>query len=184
MGDLADEDVLVRRDRPRADGGADLDHRVLHRDRIRAGARRRRRVADGPRHERHRGPRGVDEVDRAAGARGVRCHLGRLSQIAESVRHRDRGDRHAVDDGHDRGARRLRPDHRQRRRHRRNGRPAEGRAQDHRRARCGRQHHQGRHQGLCDRLGRSRRAGAVRGLHPQPRSGRQARQSSRSPIRP
>ena len=57
-------------------GGADLDHRVLHRDRIRAGALRRRRVADRPRHERHRRPRRVDEVDRAAGARGLRRDLG------------------------------------------------------------------------------------------------------------
>ncbi len=58
----------------------------------------------------------------------------------------------------------------QRRRHRGDGGPAEGRAQDHRRARCGRQHDQGRDQGLRDRLRRSRRAGAVRRLHPQPRS--------------
>jgi K(+)-stimulated pyrophosphate-energized sodium pump len=39
---------------------------------------------------------------------------------------------------------------------------------NHRRARRGRQHHQGRHQGLCHRFGRSRRAGAVRGLHSGP----------------
>ena len=33
-------------------------------------------------------------------------------------------------------------------------------------ARCGRQHHQGGNQGLCHRLGRTRRAGAVRRLYP------------------
>ncbi len=53
-------------------------------------------------------------------------------------------------------------------------RPAEGRAQDHRRARRGRQHDQGGDQGLRDRLGRPRRAGAVRRLHAQPRDRRQA----------
>ena len=66
--------------------------------------------------------------------------------------------------GFDRGARRLRSGHRQCRRHRRDGGPAEGGAQVDRRARRGRQHHQGGDQGLCHRLGRPRRAGAVRGL--------------------
>ena len=66
---------------------------------------------------------------------------------------------------HRRGARRLRPDHRQRRRHRRDGRPAGERARHHRPARRGRQHHQGGDQGLRHRLGRPRRAGAVRRLH-------------------
>src|SRR5450759_1510636 len=44
------------------------------------------------------------------------------------------------------------------------GGTAEGSPQSHRRARRGRQHHQGSDKGLCDRLGRPRRAGAVRGL--------------------
>ena len=61
-------------------------------------------------------------------------------------------------------ARRLRSGHRQCRRHRRNGRPAERGAQVDRRARCGRQYHQGGDQRLCHRLGRPRRPGAVRGL--------------------
>ena len=43
------------------------------------------------------------------------------------------------------------------------------------RARRGRQHDQGRDQGLRDRLGRPRRARAVRRLHPQPRDRGQAR---------
>ena len=71
--------VLVRGHRPRAHRGADLDHRVLHGDRVRAGARRRRRFADRSRHERDRGSRRVDALDRVAGARGLRRDLGRLS---------------------------------------------------------------------------------------------------------
>ena len=102
--------------------------------------------------------------------------------LAGPVRHRDRGDRDAVDDRHDRRARRLRPDHRQRRRHRRDERPAEGSAQDHGRARRGRQHDQGRDEGLCDRLGRARGARAVRRLHAQPGNRGQAR--ALQPLRP
>ena len=102
-----------------------------------------------------------------AGARDLRRDLGRLL-ARRPLRHRDRRDGHAVDDRRDRGARRLRPDHRQRWRHRRDVRPAEGSSQGHGRARRGRQHDQGRHQGLRDRFRRSRRAGAVRGLHEQP----------------
>jgi K(+)-stimulated pyrophosphate-energized sodium pump len=83
------------------------------------------------------------------------------------VRHRHCRHRHAVHDRHDRGARRLRPHHRQRRRHRRNGRPRQESARCHRPAGCGGQHHQGRHQGLRHRLRRPRRPGAVRRLHPQ-----------------
>ena len=64
----------------------------------------------------------------------------------------------------DRGAGRLRADHRQRRRHRRDGGPAGGGPQRHRPARRGRQHHQGGDEGLRDRLGRARGAGAVRRL--------------------
>ena len=110
----------------------------------------------------------VDEVDGVAGARDLRRDLGRVLAL-RPLRHRDRSDGDAVDDGHDRGARRLRPDHRQRRRHRRNGGPAEGSAQGHRCARRRRQHDQGRHQGLRDRFRRPRRAGAVCRLHQQPR---------------
>ncbi len=81
------------------------------------------------------------------------------------VRHGHRGHDHARPRRHDRGARRLRSGHRQCRRHCRNGRPAEGSAPVHRRARRGRQHHQGGDQGLRHRLGRPRRAGAVCRLH-------------------
>ena len=86
------------------------------------------------------------------------------------LRHGDRGDDDARPRRHDRRARRLRPGHRQRRRHRRNGGPAEGSAPVHRRARRGRQHHQGGHQGLRDRFGGPRRAGAVRRLFQRPRA--------------
>ena len=158
------------------------DHRVLHRHRVQPGAPRRRGLADRPRHQHHRRPRRLDEVDGAAGARGLRRDLGRLP-ARRPLRHRDRRDRHAVDDGHDRGARRLRPDHRQRRRHRRDGGPAEGSAQHHRPARRGRQHHQGGHQGLRHRLRRPRRAGAVRRLHAQPREP-PASSEDFEPVRP
>jgi K(+)-stimulated pyrophosphate-energized sodium pump len=90
------------------------------------------------------------------------------------VRHRDRRHFDAVADRHDRRARRLRSDHRQRRRHRRDGRPRQEGPQHHRSARRGRQHDQGRHQGLRDRLGRPRRARAVRRLHAQARGDGQA----------
>ena len=103
------------------------------------------------------------EVDGAAGARHHRRHSRHLWD-RRPVRHRHRGDHHAGAGGHGGGARRLRPGHRQCRRHRRNGGAAEGGAQVDRRARCGRQHHQGGDQGLCHRLRRARRAGAVRGL--------------------
>ncbi len=49
------------------------------------------------------------------------------------------------------------------------GLPDEVRSQ-HRRARCGGQHHQGRHQGLCHRFGGPRRPGAVRRLYPGPQT--------------
>ncbi len=149
-------------------------NRVLHRHRIRARAARCRCIADRPRDEHHRRPRRVDEVDCAAGARGVRCHLG-IVHARRLVRHCDRRNRHALDDRHDRRARRVRSDHRQRRRHRRDVGPAEGDPQHHRPARCSGQHDEGSDERLCNRFGRSRRARAVRRLHTQPASGRQTR---------
>ncbi len=85
------------------------------------------------------------------------------------LRHRHRGDVDAVAHRHDRGARRVRPDHRQRGRHRRDGGSAEGSAQHHRSARRRGQHDEGGDEGLRDRLGGARGARAVRGLHAQPR---------------
>ena len=117
------------------------------------------------------------EFDGAAGARHHRRHHLDL-HAGRPLRHRHRGHHHAGARRRRRGARRLRPGHRQRRRHRRDGRPAGRGALDHRRARRGRQHHQGGDQGLRHRLGRPRRAGAVRRLHRGPAP------TSRRPRRP
>jgi hypothetical protein len=78
----------------------------------------------------------------------------RLLPARRPDRHRLRGDRDAGAGRHGRGARRLRPGHRQCRRHRRDGGHGGRGPHPHRRARRGRQHHQGGDQGLCDRLGR------------------------------
>ena len=82
-------------------------------------------------------------------------------QRRRHLRDRGRDDGHAHDhrlhpgDGH------LRPDHRQRRRHRRVQPGRGGRPRDHRPARRRRQHDQGPDQGLRDRLGVARRVPAV-----------------------
>ncbi len=132
------------------------------------------------------------EIDGAADGRHRRGHHRRL-HARGPLRHRDRGHGDARRRRHDRRARRLRSGHRQCRRHRRDGGPAEGGPQVDGRARRGRQHDEGGHQGLRDRLGRPRRAGAVRGLHVRPQllhpergavpvfPGRRAR-TSRSPT--
>ncbi len=86
-----------------------------------------------------------------------RCHAGHL-------RHRRRGDGAALAHRLDRRPRRVRPDHRQRGRNRRDGRPPRGGTQRHRPAGRGRQHHQGGDQGVRDRLGRAGGARAVRRL--------------------
>ena len=99
------------------------------------------------------------------------------------LRDRRRGDGAAVADRPDRRARRVRPDHRQRRRDRRDGRPARGGPQRHRPARRGRQHHQGGHQGVRDRLGRARRAGAVQRVRARARPTRASIRTSRSATR-
>ena len=133
------------------------------------GAVDRRGLGHRPRHQRHPGPGDLAGIDGAAGAGDHRRHHRHL-HAGRPVRHRHRGHHDAGAGRHGGGARRLRPGHRQCRRHRRNGRPAEGSAQDDRRARRGRQHHQGGDQGLRHRLGRPRRAGAVRRLYPGPAS--------------
>ena len=161
------EPVLLRAHRPGAHRRDRVDHRVLHRHAVQAGAPCRAGLDHRPRHQHHRGPGRVDEVDRAAGHRGVRRDLARVP-FRWPVRHRDRRDLDAVDGGHDRRARRLRPDHRQRRRHRRDGRAPAGSARGDRSARRGGQHDQGGDEGLRDRFGRARRARAVRRLHAQP----------------
>ena len=172
----------VRADRPGHHRGAVRHHGLLHVHALLA------REVDGggvrhrPRDEHHPGPRPGPPGDRAARPR----HRARHLHLQRAGRHlRDRRGRHgaALAHGPHRRARRLRPHHRQRGRHRRDGRDARIRARRHRPARRGRQHHQGRDQGLRDRLRRARRARAVRGV--QDRAGgraRAARSSSRSTI--
>ncbi len=168
--------------RPRAHGGHGRDHRVLHGDRVQARAARRAGLDHRTRDQHHRGPRRVDEVHGVAGHRGVRVDHGFVLS-RRALRHRHRGHLDAVDDRHHRGARRLRPDHRQRRRHRRDERSAGLGARDHRSARRRRQHHQGGHEGLCDRLRGSGGARALRRLHPRARDGAHQRDASISPTR-
>ena len=98
--------------------------------------------------------------------------LGILGLLEARGRRHDRHLRHrrgrhgpALADRPDRRARRVRPDHRQRRRHRRDGGPAGGGPQRHRPARRGRQHDEGGHEGLRDRLGGPRGGRALRRLH-------------------
>ena len=140
------------------------DHRLLHVDALPAGAHHRPRLADGARDQHHPGARTGLPVDRRAGDPAGARHPGR-ERAGRDLRHRRGRDGAALADRPDRGSRRVRPDHRQRRRHRRDGRPAGGGPQRDRPARRGRQHHQGGDQGLRDRLGRARGARAVRGLH-------------------
>ena len=83
------------------------------------------------------------------------------------LRDRGRDDGHADDDRLHPGNGHLRPDHRQRRRHRRVQPDRGRRARDHRPPRCGREHDQGPDQGLRDRLGVARRVPAVQRLHRQ-----------------
>ena len=98
------------------------------------------------------------------------------------LRHRRRDHGHAHDHGLHPGHGHLRPDHRQRRRHRRVLAGRGRRPRDHRQARRRGQHHQGAHQGLRDRLRLPGRVPALLGLHrqgqPDPRQpdrGRRAR---------
>ncbi len=83
------------------------------------------RVADRARDEHHLGPRRRDAGDRAPGGRHRRRRRRRvLRRRREPVRHRRRRHGAALHGGAHRRARRLRPGDRQRRRHRRDGRPA------------------------------------------------------------
>ncbi len=169
--------------RPRRHRPADVDHRLLHRRQPPPGAEHRQVLHHRPRHQRHPGPGRLDGVDRPAGARDLRRHPDLLSR-GRPVRDRHRRHHHAGA-GRARGQpRRLRPGHRQCRRHRRDGGSAAGGPRAHRRAGRGRQHHQGGHQGLRDRLGGPGGPGAVRllcrgpeALLPEP--GRQVQ-----PVRP
>ena len=158
------------------------DHRVLHGHPLGSGEEDRQGLADRPRDEHHRGPRGRDAGHRAARGRDRGRDPDR-EPLRRALRHRRRRDGAALDDRPDRRARRVRPGHRQRGRHRRDGRPARVGARGHRSARRGRQHDQGRDQGLRDRLGRARGARPVRLVHERPARQRSERRCSRSTTR-
>ena len=138
-----------------------LDHPVLHRVQVPPGAVDRRGQPHGPGHQHHRRPRGGHGVHRPAGDRDLDRAHGRLQARPAGaagrpgrgpLRHGGRHDGHAralrvhPGDGH------LRPDHRQRRRHHRDVRPARGDPQQDRPPGRRGQHHQGAHQGLRHRL--------------------------------
>ena len=107
------------------------------------------------------GPRQVDGGHGGPRARDRHRHPRRL-QARRHHGHRPGGRRDALAGRHDRRARRVRADHRQRGRHRRDGGHARVGARHHRPARRRRQHDEGRHEGLRDRLGRPRRPRALR----------------------
>ena len=152
---------------------AGRDHRVLHRLALGAREEDRRGLPDRARDEHHRGPRLRHAGNGPPGARHRRRHHRLVLRSRRvDLRDRRRRDGAALDDGPDRGARRLRPRHRQRRRDRRDGGHARVGARCHRSARRGRQHDEGRHQGLRDRLGRPRRADPVRRVRARPRGRR------------
>ena len=160
--------VLVHADRPRPSPGCGLDHRILYRHQLSPGRSIAKASRDRPRHQRHPGPGDQPRIDRAADAGDRRRGHRRLSAR--------RPDRHRL---------RARPrcwrwpawSWRSTPMARSPTMPAASpkwRACDddvrdtHRRARRGRQHHQGGDQGLCHRFGRARRARAVRRLHDRP----------------
>ena len=158
----------LRADRHRRHGAAVRDHRLLHLDALLAGQEDRQSVDHGPRDEHHPGlrlgPAGDRPAGARAGARHPRCVEARRRRHGGHLRRRRRGDGPALAHGPDRRARRVRSDHRQRRRDRGDGRSARGGPQRDRPAGRGRQHDQGRHEGLRDRLGGARGRRAVRGL--------------------
>ena len=95
-----------------------------------------------------------------------RHRRGLLRRRPEHLRHRRRRDGAALDGRAHRRTRRVRPGDGQRGRHRRDGRSARRRARRHRPARRGRQHDEGGHEGLRDRLCRAGGADPVRQLPP------------------
>ena len=105
---------------------------LLHRQGVPAGAGHRQGQPDRPRHQRHRRPgdehgghRGSGRRDRRVDPRRLRPRRRLLRQPRRRpLRDRALGRVDALDDRHRRRDRLLRPDHRQRRRHRRDGRAA------------------------------------------------------------
>ncbi len=82
-----DDDAPVGRgpDRAGADRGDGRHHRVLHRDGIQTRAACRGSVDDGSRHQHHRRPRRIDEVDRVAGAFRCASRFSRHSGLRASM---------------------------------------------------------------------------------------------------
>ena len=161
---LGPRPLPLRVDRAGGDRPHDLGHRILHVDRVRAGARYRQGVDHGGCHQHHPGACDLHAGDGASRDHHLGRDHPRLSRC-RPIRHRDRGDSDAGARRHGRCPRCLWPGDRQCRRHRRDGGLARGRAANDRRAGCGRQHHQGGDQGLRHRLRRACCACAVHGLY-------------------
>src|SRR5438876_68620 len=88
-----------------------LDYRILHLDRVPAGAQRRAVLDDRPRHQCDPGPRRLDGGDRVAGHRDLHRHRA-VVPGSRLVRDRRRGDDDAGARRHDRGPGCLWPRHR------------------------------------------------------------------------
>ena len=156
--------------RPRDHVPARRDHRVLHGQPLEPGEEDRRGLHHRSRDEHHRRPRHGHGGDGPAGDRDRgRRHRRLRDRRRQHLRDRRRRDGAALDVRSDRRPRRLRARHRQRGRHRRDGGHARVGAWRDRPARRGRQHDEGRHEGLRDRLRRSRGADPLRRVHARPR---------------
>ena len=155
-------DLVCGRRRDFRRPGDRLDHRVLHRRQTDPRHRRGQRNRRGDQH--HPGACTRPAVVCRSGLDDLLRHLG-CQRDRRSVRHRDRGGRHAGDGRDHDERRRLRPDRRQRRRYLGDVRAWPGGAQDYRWTRLRRQHHRRDRQGLRHRLGGAHRPGLVLGLH-------------------
>ncbi len=154
-------------------------HRVLHLRRIQARQVHRRAVQDRRGHQHHRRHRRRHDVHGAPDRADHHGHPGGLL-LRRPLRRGHLGARHALDDRHPAGRRRLRPHRRQRRRHRRDEPSSQGSPRAHRQAGRRRQHHRRHRQGLRHRLGGPDGSRSLQRLHDQ---GRHPQQRPR-PARP